>query len=110
MKKSFLFRTIFAFAALFSVQAEIFNSKLSSDEKQKLETGEVLIRNINSMKDVCVKQNDSSSRILATMKKLDPSFVAEVIQIRPVEGNENLIEEIDSALCKLPIKKLETAF
>lgn len=101
MKKSFLFSTIFAFAALFSVQAEIFNSKLSSDEKQKLENGEVLIRNIKSMKDVCVKENDSSSRILATMKKLDPAFVAEVIQIRPVEGNENLIEEIDSTLCNI---------
>ena len=101
MKKSFLFSTIFAFIALVSVQAEIFNSKLSSDEKQKLENGEVLIRNIKSMKDVCVKENDSSSRILATMKKLDPAFVAEVIQIRPVEGNENLIEEIDSTLCNI---------
>ncbi|WP_303918550.1 DUF6675 family protein [Treponema berlinense] len=101
MKKSILLlTTIFALtsAALF---AEVFNSRLSSGEKSKLENGEVLIRNINSIKEVCVNESPSSETILSTMKKLNPAYVAEVIQVRPCEGNENLPEQINNILCNI---------
>lgn len=102
MKKSiFILSAIFAFTAVSPLFAEAFNSRLSSDERQKLENGEVLIRNINSIKETCVRESSSSEKILATMKKLDPAYVAEVIQVRPYEGNENLPQQIDEILCNI---------
>lgn len=102
MKKSiFILSAIFAFTAVSPLFAEAFNSRLSSDERQKLENGEVLIRNINSMKEACIKESSSSEKILSTMKKLDPAYVAEVIQVRTYEGNENLPQQIDEILCNI---------
>lgn len=100
MKKSIF--TILAFTALnLAVSALPFNSKLSSQEKQTLESGEVLIRNIDSIKDICVNETEETKKIISTMKKLDPAYVAEVIQVRPYKGNENLKEEIDKILCNI---------
>ncbi len=87
-----LLQTVFALSSL------PFNSRLTSEERRKLEAGEVLIRNIDSMKEICIEENDSTSKIIRTMKKLDPAFVAEVIQVRPYKGNEDLKEKINSTL------------
>ncbi len=100
MKKSLF--TIFAFTALnLAVSALPFNSKLSSQEKQTLESGEVLIRNIDSIKDICINESPETQKIISTMKNLDPAYVAEVIQVRPYKGNENLKDEIDKILCNI---------
>lgn len=101
MKKS-----IFISAALFLafsafIAASPFNSELSSEEEQKLAAGEVLIRNIDSMDDICVNETEQTKKIISTMKKLDPAYVAEVIQVRPYAGNENLKEQIDEVLCNI---------
>lgn len=97
MKKTILI-TLTLIQTVFALTALPFNSRLSSSEKAKLENGEVLIRNIDSMKDICMEENESTSKIIRTMKKLDPAFVAEVIQVRPYKGNEDLKEKINSSL------------
>ncbi len=81
--------------------ADPFNSKLTSSQRAKLENGEVLIKNISSMKQVSVNKTKGTEKILKTMNNLDPSFVAEVIQVRPYEGNEDLINKINETLLKI---------
>jgi len=100
MKKLFLAGYIFLSFSLV-VFADPFNSKLTASQREKLEKGEVLIKNIDSMKKASVKEIPQTVKILNTMKKLDPSYVAEVIQIRPYEGNEDLRERINDALLNI---------
>lgn len=84
-----------------SIFAEPFNKKLSDSERQTIAGGEVLIRNISSMKDICMEKTDSTERIISTMEKLDPAFAAEIIQVRPYKGNEDLKENINNALLNI---------
>lgn len=98
MKKLFFISLLLISACIF---AEPFNSKLSDEERQTISSGEVLIRNIGSMKDICMENTGSTSRIIGTMRKLDPAFAAEVIQVRPYKGNEDLKEKINSVLLNI---------
>ena len=99
MKKIFL--TLISLLLPVFIFADPFNSKLTSSQREKLEKGEVLIKNIDSMKQVSVKNSKETERILKTMKNLDPSFVAEVIQVRPYEGNEDLKDKINETLLNI---------
>lgn len=85
-------------SAAFSLSADPFNKKLTADERAKLEKGEVIIRNIDKMKNICVEETAGTKQILTTMKKLSPNYTAEIIQIRPYKGNENLLSVIKPAL------------
>ena len=81
-----------------SLFADPFNSNLSASERSRLENGEVIIKNIDSMKDVCMKETPETKKILSTMKKLDPTYVAEIIKVIPYEGNEDLRDKINLIL------------
>lgn len=97
MKKTFfLASTILFSAAVFAIP---FNSKLSDEERAKLENGEVITRNIDKYKNLSI---DSESFAAQTLRKeideTDPNYLAELAQIRPYEGNEDLIEKLYSVL------------
>lgn len=101
MKKHLFFNIIF-FGFISSLTFALpFNSKLSEEENQKLLKGEVLIRNVDSIDDVCVYNIEGTSKILSVMEELDPAYVAEVIQVRPYKGNEDLIQRIDEVLMNI---------
>ena len=55
MKRNAVFTVILLFS-VFASMANPFNSKLSGEELSKLNNGEVLIRNIGSMKEISVEQ------------------------------------------------------
>ena len=97
MKRNAVFTVILLFS-VFASQANPFNSKLSGEELSKLNNGEVLIRNIGSMKEISVERTEKTEKIISTMKALNPKYVAEIIQVRPYKGNEDLQEKIDSTL------------
>ena len=76
-----------------------FNSLLSETEKQELMEGKVLIRNIDKYKNMCIEGSNSGIvKLREIVKEQAPNYLAEVIQIKPYEGNENLQEVIRSAL------------
>ena len=76
-----------------------FNSLLSETEKQELMEGKVLIRNIDKYKNMCIEgSNPGIVKLREIVKEQAPNYLAEVIQIKPYEGNENLQEVIRSAL------------
>ena len=68
-----------------------FNKRLTADERAALDRGEVLIRNIDRMKNVCVNETDGTRELLETMGALSPVYTAEIIQLRPYKGNESLV-------------------
>lgn len=91
-----LFLICFTFLNFSTLFASVFNNKLSEDEITKINNGDVLIRNINFPKNICLENNisDISDQLLQIVQDLDPKYLAEVIQIKPVAGNEDLPEKL----------------
>lgn len=87
---------------LFSVSITFafpFNSNLSSEEKERLENGEVVIKNISSVSKMCLSSSSKNAEeLLSDFKELKPIYLAEVIQIKPYEGNENLCDNLSDIL------------
>ncbi len=78
---------------------DIFNSKLTAQEKKKLENGEILIRNIGKAKNMSLNPvTDGAQDVIDAIYDLDPAYLAEVIQVRPYEGNEHLLDELQPLL------------
>ena len=95
-----IFATIFAFLACQSLFADVFNQKLTPEEKQKLNKGEVLIKNIQYQKNMCLNKdfNADTQALTEEIKQLSPKYLAEIIQIKPYKGNENLPEVLTELL------------
>ena len=89
MKKILIFLMICLLPSLFF--AETFNKKLTDEEREYLSTGKVLIKNINYEKNISLEKGLSplADQLLDTIDKLNPKYLAEVIQVRPYDGNEN---------------------
>lgn len=97
MKKSFL-SIFYLFLSIF-IFALPFNNKLSNDEKQSLLKGNVLIRNINKYENISLQSNNEGVKeLLKLVKDQDPNYLAEVIQIKPYKGNEDLPKKLRNAL------------
>lgn len=103
MKKTF-FTFLIVFLTAASVFADPFNSKLTSEERQTLSTGELIIKNINYEKYVCLKKSESKlgDQLLQEIHELNPKYLAEVIQIKPYKGNEDLPQRLETLLNNVP--------
>ena len=93
----------FAFLLIFIVQnsfAGVFNSKLTDEEQKKLNKGEVLIKNIAYQKNMSLNKdfNEDTQALTEEIKQLNPKYLAEIIQIKPYKGNENLPEILTGLL------------
>ncbi len=100
------FKLLFLIVALISVSissatSDVFNSKLSAKEREQLENGQVIIRNLDSYKDICVSTTPETEKIVKAISNFKPAYIAEVIQIRPYKGNENLQDKLNLTLLKL---------
>ena len=80
-----------------------FNSKISSDELKQLNNGEVIIRNIGNAKNICLNKNinEQTDELLKEVTDFGPKYLAEIIQIKPYKGNENLPEVLSQLLCNV---------
>ena len=80
-----------------------FNKNISSEERQVLDSNKVLIRNVDSLKDLCLESsNEGVQKMLKTAKDLRPAYIAEIIQIRPYKGNENIKDTLESSILDIP--------
>lgn len=83
----------------FSIHALPFNSNLNQKEKETLLNGEILIKNIKNSKNISLEsENHAVSLLINTIKDLNPNYLAEIIQVRDIKNNENLMTEMRSAL------------
>ena len=101
-------KLVFSFILLISLTAFLsanpFNSKLTADERKTIESGEILIKNINYEKFMCFKKGESElgDILLAEIHDLNPKYLAEVIQVKPYKGNEDLPQRLEALLNNVP--------
>lgn len=84
--------------------ADPFNSKLTADERAQLAKGEILIKNINYEKFICLNKGAVTlgDKLLTEIHDLNPKYLAEVIQIKPYKGNEDLPQRLEALLNNVP--------
>ncbi|MBR5645811.1 MAG: hypothetical protein IKX23_04150 [Treponema sp.] len=99
MKKYLLFTSFFLFISTI-LNANPFNSNLTNDENEMLNKGEVLIKNIDYQKYMCLNPefNETTKKITADVKSLSPKYLAEIIQIKSYKGNEDLPQKLEALL------------
>lgn len=101
-------KTLFSLFILLSLTAAVFsdpfNSKLTASEREKIASGEILIKNINYEKFMCLQRGESElgDKLLAEIRDLNPKYLAEVIQIKPYKGNEDLPQRLETMLNNVP--------
>ena len=103
MKIKYLFTTLIIFFN-FSLFSLPFNSNLSENELYELQQGKIIIRNINNEKKISLKSgvNKNSDILIQSINKLNPKYLAEVIEIIPINGNEDLVERLTNLLENVP--------
>ncbi|MCR4952660.1 MAG: hypothetical protein K6A43_01180 [Treponema sp.] len=103
IKNIFILSTVFLLTANL-LTAQVFNNNLTDEEKQSLQSGTVLIKNINFQKNMCLNPSFSGTAesLVNEIKKLSPKYLAEVIQIRPYEDNEDLPQKLETILNNVP--------
>lgn len=80
-----------------------FNNNLSHEELALLNSGEIIIRKTTSAKNMCLETNNLEVfKEINEIKELNPAYLAEVIQVRPIKGNENIIEKTHKILIDIP--------
>ncbi len=103
MKKIVFSLLIFISLTVF-LSADPFNNKLTAEERKTIESGEILIKNINYEKFMCFKKGESElgDKLLAEIRDLNPKYLAEIIQIKPYKGNEDLPQRLEALLNNVP--------
>ncbi len=84
--------------------ADPFNSKLTDSERDEITNGEIIIKNINYEKNICLKKgvNPLGDKLLTEINNLNPKYLAEVIQYKPYKGNEDLPQRLETILNNVP--------
>ena len=99
MKKlcSALLLLTFTFAA---ISADPFNNKLTAADREDISGGDILIKNINYEKNMCLKKGEAplGDKLIAEIRDLNPKYLAEVIQYKPYKGNEDLPQRLEALL------------
>ena len=104
MKKTSKFFIFSIFICIFALNealaAPYFNKNLKTDEEKTLASGQVLIKNIVYQKYMSLNKDYSQEcdNLIAEIKALNPKYLAEIIQIKPYKGNENLPEILTKLL------------
>lgn len=81
-----------------TVPENLFNERLTSSDRQKMENGEMIFKSIGKVKNISIKESTKTTEAIDIIKNLNPNHLAEIIQVRPYEGNEDLIERISQIL------------
>ncbi len=86
-----------------------FNGLISDDDLQKLEAGEIVIRNIKDRKNMCMTRGlcPYADEILDMFTTLNPGYLAEILYMFPVEGNsdDSIIGQSDAIFSDWPLYK-----
>ena len=102
MKKTIAILFFYAVFRAVSVFALPFNNKLSEAERADLESGKVIVRNISRASNMCLEPtSEGAQKIIGDINELNPSYLAEVIQVRPYAGNEDLPARLEDALMNI---------
>ncbi len=93
---------LFAFFITSPAFADLFNGKLTQPEQEALAKGEIVVRSLDSVKKLSISEIDETKKIIKEIKSVSPNYIAEIIQIRPFKGNENLLQNLEDAITDIP--------
>ncbi len=100
-----LFSVFFAlFCAVQALSAASpFNSKITKDEQKTLDSGQVLIKKINYASNMSLSKgfSDQNDKLLTDIKNFSPKYLVEIIQMKPVKGNEDLPQRLEKVLLNI---------
>lgn len=108
LKKTFFFVLLFfACFDIFSLDENIlslFNSKLTSEEVELLDSEEPVIRCPHDIELVALEKTEyyQIEKIRQTLEFLYPNYLAEVICVLPYEGHENLSDMVEGFVFDVP--------
>ncbi|WP_191014664.1 DUF6675 family protein [Treponema zioleckii] len=88
------FVPFFCFADL----SHLFNEKAKKTDIEKLEKENTILRSIGSIKKIIMKETPKSKLVIEPMRRCKSGYMVEIINVRPYEGNEDLIERINVAV------------
>lgn len=99
MKKiNFIALALAAFTAV-SAAALPFNEKLSAADLETINKGEVLIKSIDKYKNMALNSNNPGAvKLRQIVLDHNPNYLAEIIQVKPIAGNEDLDKKIAAVL------------
>ena len=97
--KALIFTFVFSLVT-FQLSSQVFNDKLSNQELLSLNKGELIVKNINFQKNMCLEKDKLPLGIELDeeITKLNPKYLAEVIQFKPYKGNEDLPQKLEETL------------
>lgn len=99
MKKLFyLLTTLLIFSS--PLLADPFNDLLLDEERAVLDSGDILIKNIKYKRFLCLNKGISplGDKLIDEINDLCPKYLAEIIQYKPYEGNEDLPQRLEEVL------------
>ena len=101
----FIFCFFIAIPHLLASEESLFNDKLTQGEHQRLEKGQIVIRNISDIELACLDQGKStqSDKLLNMTQDLNPNYLAEVIYTLPYQGNETFLDQIETILADISL-------
>ncbi len=84
----------------FHVFAQFYNENLTSEELATLNKGQLLVKNINVPKNMCLKKDKIKlgNDLYTELETQNPKYLAEVIQFKPYKGNEDLPKRLEETL------------
>ncbi len=88
------FLPFFCFADL----SHLFNEKAKKNDIEKLEKDSTILRSISSIKKIIMKETPKSKLVIDPMRRCKSGYMVEIINVRPCEGNEDLIDRINVAV------------
>ena len=102
--KKLICTILFLITLVYSVFGDPFNSYFTAEEREKVASGEILIKNINYEKFISLKRGENvlGDNLLAEIHELNPKYLAEVVQIKPYKGNEDLPQRLETILYNVP--------
>lgn len=99
MKKTTIFALAFAVLTAVSATALPFNEKLSTTDLEKINNGEVLIKSIDKYKNMALNSDNlGATKLRQIVLDHNPNYLAEIIQVKPIAGNEDLDTKIAAVL------------
>lgn len=98
MKKHTLLAAFFVMATLTCAFAQLppsFSSEWGDVEKNGLQEGKIIIRNIQRCKNISIQKglNPCVDKVIDVAEKIDANYLAEIIYKMPKNGNESVIDQ-----------------
>lgn len=84
----------FSILFLFHANGQMFNSKLTEDERAVIESGDFLFHSIRKIDNIRINEIPETEQVISTVQEVRPNYLAEIVQIIPYKGNENLVPVI----------------